>query len=207
MACSGKGVWNKGLTVNTDERVKAYGARRRGVPAPAHVKAALIASLKGPKWKAAHAAAQKRRFSDPAQREQNRQRAFKLIEQGKIIPFGGRGHGNGGEPTKAEASLFKRLRRYGFQREVVVKAGKIANVNWYRLDLAHLEARVAVEIDGSSHEAKRRRESDSKKDSFLTSQGWTVLRFQDTRKSPFVLSEVVRLCVAAISSTSALSTI
>jgi very-short-patch-repair endonuclease len=40
---------------------------------------------------------------------------------------------------------------------------------------------VAVEVDGTSHHSVSRRESDERKESFLRSQGWNVLRFQNER--------------------------
>lgn len=45
----------------------------------------------------------------------------------------------------------------------------------YKLDLAHAERRVGIELDGSSHYS--RRALDQKKDAALASRGWTVLRF------------------------------
>src|SRR6266487_306279 len=45
----------------------------------------------------------------------------------------------------------------------------------YKLDLANLERKIAIEVDGESH--RGRKAQDQKKDAKLTSLGWTVLRF------------------------------
>lgn len=47
---------------------------------------------------------------------------------------------------------------------------------YYRLDYAHVEAKVNIEIDGSSHRFKKDR--DKKRDEFLRSLGWKVIRIK-----------------------------
>lgn len=47
----------------------------------------------------------------------------------------------------------------------------------YMIDLANLSRKIAVEIDGGSHLAKKVRDRDARKDKFLRGLGWTVLRF------------------------------
>ena len=47
----------------------------------------------------------------------------------------------------------------------------------YKLDLALVERRVGIEVDGFSHAS--RRALDTKKDEMLASLGWTVLRFSN----------------------------
>lgn len=48
----------------------------------------------------------------------------------------------------------------------------------YKIDLAHPTLMVAIEIDGPSHNGKRR-EIDAKKDALLTSFGWRVCRISN----------------------------
>jgi very-short-patch-repair endonuclease len=47
---------------------------------------------------------------------------------------------------------------------------------YYKLDFAHCNLRLCVEIDGASHRFAGRKERDDQKDEFLRSQGWQVLR-------------------------------
>ena len=48
----------------------------------------------------------------------------------------------------------------------------------FRLDVAFLEQRVDVEVDGwAYHRSKERRDSDLERDNLLTQAGWRVLRF------------------------------
>tara|TARA_Y100000296_G_C5059076_1_gene198834 strand:- start:118 stop:681 length:564 start_codon:yes stop_codon:yes gene_type:complete len=45
----------------------------------------------------------------------------------------------------------------------------------YKVDLANLDLKIAIEVDGTSHFS--RKEKDKKKDAKLASLGWKVLRF------------------------------
>jgi hypothetical protein len=49
----------------------------------------------------------------------------------------------------------------------------------YKLDLADVARMLAIEIDGSSHGLLSRQEQDQKKENFLKSLGWVVLRFSN----------------------------
>lgn len=49
--------------------------------------------------------------------------------------------------------------------------------NWYAVDIAHPEARVAVEVDGNSHRTKKWQFLDRRKEAVLAALGWCVLRF------------------------------
>lgn len=45
------------------------------------------------------------------------------------------------------------------------------------IDLAMPGAKLAVEVDGSTHKLTKVKESDARKTAYLASLGWTVLRF------------------------------
>lgn len=81
-----------------------------------------------------------------------------------------------------EAPLPQRLIAHalGWPMEVVVKT-EVPRGNGYptcyKLDVANETLKVGVEIDGGSHNADERKEQDAKKDEFLASKGWSVLRF------------------------------
>ena len=85
--------------------------------------------------------------------------------------------GNGRGPTVPQKTLADLL---GWPMEVVVPTGQRARggpPSHYKLDLANPSAKVAVEVDGSSHGTLAVRERDRRKDQWLTAAGWTILRF------------------------------
>lgn len=63
----------------------------------------------------------------------------------------------------------------------------------YKLDLAHPEMLLAVEVDGQSHRTTAGRERDARKDAALAALGWSVLRFSNeevTANLPMVLEKI-----------------
>jgi very-short-patch-repair endonuclease len=74
----------------------------------------------------------------------------------------------GWEPEVAIRTMVRRLNPEGYP---VV----------YKVDLAHREMKIAVEIDGKSHGLRSRQEQDAKKGRCLLGLGWKVLRFQNER--------------------------
>jgi very-short-patch-repair endonuclease len=51
----------------------------------------------------------------------------------------------------------------------------------YRVDLAILEKRVAIELDGHEfHKSREHRTRDAKRERYLQKQGWQVVRFTGT---------------------------
>lgn len=82
--------------------------------------------------------------------------------------------GNGRGPTEPQLLLFDYLGA-GWELEVVVCTGM--KPHHYKIDIANRERKIAVEVDGPSHYVLVTRAADKRKDGFLTSNGWTVLRF------------------------------
>jgi very-short-patch-repair endonuclease len=77
-------------------------------------------------------------------------------------------------PTDAERALWhllraKRMAGYKFKRQVVL--------DWYIADFVHFESRLIVEADGSQHADS---EYDLRRDAYLASQGFRILRFWNT---------------------------
>lgn len=75
------------------------------------------------------------------------------------------------EPTPAEHRLWqilraKRLAGYKFKRQLTIDR--------YIVDFACLERRLIVEADGGQHAESR---ADARRDSYLSEQGFRVLRF------------------------------
>lgn len=89
--------------------------------------------------------------------------------------------GNGCGPTKPQKMMADVL-GYGWEIEHVIPVGKGKAAGWpthYKIDLANVEILTAIEIDGGSHCALDRQEQDRRKDAFLGSIGWKVLRFSN----------------------------
>jgi very-short-patch-repair endonuclease len=66
------------------------------------------------------------------------------------------------------------LRAFGahFRREVPIGP--------YVVDFAWLSARIAIEVDGASHDLPGRDEQDAERDRFLRSQGFRIIRIRDS---------------------------
>lgn len=109
--------------------------------------------------------------------------------------------GNGTGPTEAQAKLSEAL---GWPMEVVVVTHlrrEAGNPRHYKLDVANQAEKVAIEVDGGSHCALARQEQDRRKDAFLSSVGWTVLRFSNQQ----VLTDLDG-CLSTISQSMAMRT-
>ncbi|WP_262028869.1 endonuclease domain-containing protein [Microvirga sp. Mcv34] len=79
-------------------------------------------------------------------------------------------------PTRAEDLFWQQVRAgrfhgYKFKRQVPIAP--------YIVDFLCAEARVIVELDGTPHDTPERRAHDERRDAFLRSQGFQVLRFSN----------------------------
>lgn len=70
----------------------------------------------------------------------------------------------------------------------------------FKIDLAHPEMMIAVEVDGSSHHTPLGRERDRRKEAFLRQCGWQVFRFSNQA----VMENTADCVQAVLSSTSKL---
>ncbi len=137
--------------------------------------------------------------NNPMRSEASREKmsqTLKRMHHGPAIR-GGNGHGL----TACESSLLSHLTHFGFVGHHVVKTGEGRGSGYptnYKLDLAHRELMVAIEIDGGSHCSLKRRALDEKKTEFLQSIGWKVLRFSNLAVTER-LEEVVRTVLSTIS--------
>ena len=94
--------------------------------------------------------------------------------------------------TRAERimwSLLKDLNAQGasFRRE--------APIGLYIADFAWLSKRIIVEVDGDSHETAEGRRHDKARDAFLQSEGFEILRFDNTQtinNSEYVFLEILK---------------
>lgn len=47
---------------------------------------------------------------------------------------------------------------------------------YYNIDIAHPQLKIAIEVDGRQHRANFQKKVDLRRDEFLTSLGWKVIR-------------------------------
>jgi hypothetical protein len=87
--------------------------------------------------------------------------------------------GNGRPPSVPQKLLALAL---GWDMEVIVPTRQKKNSGYpshYKIDIGNQALMIGVEIDGESHSAIKRQEQDRKKEKFLRSIGWTILRFKN----------------------------
>lgn len=109
--------------------------------------------------------------------------------------------GNGQGLTVPQMLLQQRL---GWTAEYVVPTRAARNSglpSHYKIDLAEPVLKIAIEIDGQSHEAIAAKERDAKKDSFLELRGWRVLRFKNREILEEIDHVVMKIMEAVKSST------
>ena len=90
--------------------------------------------------------------------------------------------GNGCGLTVPQQMLLNELD--GFVAEFAIKTGFSQKDNsgyptCYKVDLANEKLKIAIEVDGFSHCSLKAQERDAKKEKFLISIGWKVLRFKN----------------------------
>lgn len=84
------------------------------------------------------------------------------------------------------------------QHKVLTGVHSFREPRYYKLDFAHLERLLCVEIDGASHRLPGRKERDLRKDAFLRDRGWNVLRIttsvirEDTDGALVAIAEFMR---------------
>jgi hypothetical protein len=98
------------------------------------------------------------------------------IAEQRMTPWGGRRAGNGKAPTQSEQVVHAALSPLGFTLNGIISTGqrRPGVPTHYKLDLICADRKLVVEVDGSSH--KGRGAQDARKDDWLTSHGWKVLR-------------------------------
>jgi len=104
--------------------------------------------------------------------------------------------GNGRGPTIPETVLATAL---SWDWNVVIPTKKKRGTDYptcYKVDVGNRELKIAVEVDGKSHQALDRQAQDRKKEKFLRGLGWTVLRFSNKQ-----VMESLQDCVRTVMST------
>lgn len=88
--------------------------------------------------------------------------------------------GNGCGMSLAETIMNEALQGLGFTWNYAEKTGMPRGSGFppcYKIDFAHPQQKIAIEVDGQSHYS--RRAIDEKKTALLNSRGWKVLRFSN----------------------------
>lgn len=87
--------------------------------------------------------------------------------------------GNGQLPSIPQLALWHALGE-GWEMEfsVATRKGHLNGVypNHYKIDIANKEKMIAIEVDGTSHNATKRKQEDNKKTEVLKELGWSVYR-------------------------------
>jgi hypothetical protein len=109
--------------------------------------------------------------------------------------------GNGRGPSVYQKQLYDELVKINdsFKMEFIFKT-KLFNKdkiypNHYKIDIALFSHKIAIEVDGSSHNSKKVKICDKKKSDLLISQGWKVLRL-----SNYQIETELKNCVQMVSS-------
>lgn len=148
---TGKCAWNKGLTKETDERVKHYGETLKQ-----HYKEGKITNF----------------------HKQTEETKKKISESMKLAHKEGRAHNIGecrhnNEPSYPE-KWFMRVIENEFSNKNYIREFPFYR---YFLDFAWPDLKICIEIDGEQHERfEEYKERDIKKDELLKQEGWKELR-------------------------------
>lgn len=104
--------------------------------------------------------------------------------------------------SKAKAALTRQTnwRKYSSDREnelleamqaVALFPVREYAIDVFNIDFAFVNVKLAVELDPRWHNTGRKLKSDLRKDDFLTSEGWTVLRLDARCNTSFNVQKVV----------------
>ena len=168
-------AWNKGLTKETDKRVKNYAVTLRE------------------KYKTGEHPNIGREFSDEHRSNISKSRIKFLKENPDKMPYVLYHYTKG--PSYPEV-YFKEL----FTNEAI-ELKYHHRLSIYELDFAHLDKKIAIEIDGEQHYTDPRIiESDKRRDNFLKEKGWYTyrIRWADWQKKSYedkrlIITEIKKL--------------
>lgn len=170
----------KGVYPRTDrQREQAKINFQKGREPEARKKAArtLLSKAQDPAWRAKVSQATKIAMHQPDIRERHLV-ALKKARKRYGINFKG---GNGSPLTLMISILSDIFLPQGFIREYAIPTKKKENgflnvPTVYKIDFAHPEKKIAIEVDGPSHKGKEQKIKDAIKTKTLQQLGWTVLR-------------------------------
>lgn len=138
--------------------------------------------------------------SNPMMQNDVRDKVSKKLKEIKHKPYQQGGNGRGA--TIHQLELYNELVKYddSFQLEYIIRTLKYRNElntpTHYKIDVASSYHKIAIEIDGSSHNSKKVKECDQKKETVLGLLKWKVLRFSNHQ-----IQEDTMNCVRKVLST------
>lgn len=157
----------------TDEHRENIALARCGVMLSEETKEKLSQmrkeSCNTPEWRKKMSEQSTAIWKDPVIREtilSHQQIHFDSTERGNNFPIG---------TPQTQLDFAPILQSVGYEMEVVVVTGQ-GHGHHYTLDFAHREAKVAIEIDGSSHLSKI--DHDNNRDITLRKLGWKIIRIK-----------------------------
>lgn len=141
-------------------------------------------------------ASERMRERNPMRRKDVREKVSLQLRVMGWMPSvrGGNGHG----PTVPEQLLACAL---GWEMGISVPTRQPRGSGYpthYKIDVGNRALKIAIEVDGTSHQAIDRRRQDRKKEALLAGLGWSVLRFSN-RDVTERLAECVRTVLSTIS--------
>lgn len=150
-------TWNKGLTKNTDERLKAKGEKLH----QRYVNGELTATFKGK----THTEETKKKISESMSKAQAEGRAYNIGQS--------RWNNEHSRPEKWLIDVlqneFKLIEHVDYETELPFHR--------YALDFAWPEKKICIEIDGKQHSSDEQQIArDKMKDALLLQEGWKELR-------------------------------
>lgn len=147
--------WNKGLTKETDERVKKGGETFRKRLKNGEIKNSFL------------------------NKKHTNETKNKISESMKIAHKEHRAHNIGECRWKCEPSypeqFFMKVIKNEFQDQNYIREYHILG---YSLDFAWVDKKLEIEIDGEQHEKKENKIHDQRRDQKLKDNGWKILRIK-----------------------------
>lgn len=133
------------------------------------------AHARDPAWRQRVSDGTKARMHDPEIRERHLAALDRVFT---VAPNGNNFTGGMGQPLPDHIQDFaKILCPVGYLCDTVTVTFDKCGAH-YTLDFANVEAKVDIEIDGSSHRSVKRKEKDRRRDDFLRRLGWKVIRIR-----------------------------
>lgn len=122
-----------------------------------------------------------KRLKNPMSNHQTRLKVSATLRERMHKPI--KRGGNGQLLPLAQLAILHALGE-GWESEVAVATGQPRGTGFptaYKIDVAHKEKKIGIELDGGSHCTLERRSQDAKKMSFLASLGWSIYRVKNER--------------------------
>jgi hypothetical protein len=141
----------------------------------AKLKALCASRRKDPDWVSRVSSGTKRALSDPVKKKRHLEGVLKALStkvHGRNF-VGGKGDIN---ITTAVAFYRELLCPLGYLMDKITVATGQGRGHHYTIDFALPEEKIAIEIDGPQHKYSPNKEHDQRRDAFLQSQGWKVIR-------------------------------